>query len=305
MLTVKPTSSESYIRFKLMEKGKVLVFHSGGSDIDPLNRLCPEYNFSHSIVPEFEKIFIINEFSVVPRGQHPGIDNNMLNEQKAASEKIDAELLEYRVALRDDALSYAQNFCEEGSILLEATERAIKTRFDMISKKKNCRRSLMGTVINKFLHTEPRILHYLSNDSSEFYIALRSVANSTKSGVDILLLNLHSTDSVCDDCRLQLPGAMHKWLYTKITDIFRLNDRIPIFDLVVTWVHAPHRPIHRTNKVQDRELNLDNVATSDSLCSTLSSATKPYVSIVRLRENKFGRINCHFRLHRAICFAHA
>ena len=238
-------------------------------------------------MPDFDKIVEIIELSVVARDQHPGVDFHTLSEKKAAFKKIDADILEFKVALYEAALSYTQNIDKDD--LLYDNVKDICYLSTSMQQKKNKRGKLMSQVINKFWHSELRILQLLHSESSELYDTLRKVAMSQteNDSVDFLLLHLHSTHNVCEDCRLQLAGAMQTWLYKKITDIFLFNDHIPIFHLVVSWLDAPGRAIHR-DKPQCCELNMNNVATSTSLRSELTDATDPYVSIVRLEKSYNG-----------------
>ena len=288
-VSVKFVNSEAFSQYVVMENDKVLAFHSA-SDTAHLESKCPEYNFSHSCVPELQSVVNNNEVSVVRRGKHDGINRKKFNALRGELEEIRESIRITESHLSISARMYVQKiaFPADISATLDEMQDDMMTQLLIIkSKKKEYKNKYFVDFIGNFWHSEPRILNYFYNDNT-FLNYLSEIAKAANQGADLVLLQLHSTHNVCDNCRLQLTGAVHKWLYKKIIDIFSHNC-VPIFHVVVSWSDDPRTPILCTNTNNEGILNIDNVATIEALGHPLSKDTNPYVSFVRLEpesENK-------------------
>lgn len=271
---------------EMMHESQLCVFHSASTK--NITQYCEGCNTTHSGMPAVEVMAQSYKTNVAFRGNFPGINAELFNQQVTELMTIEQQIQSARQDLSRESSKYiaqlADNVAYKHGDMLEGVEKNMQehlTAVQNIEKKHavvlNGNKKFVGT----FWHSEPRLLSLLYNNK-QIPSFLSGIARPLKGHVDLILLHLHSTHDICDNCRLQITGAMYQWLYRKMTSFF-MNDetKFPIFHLVISWYEKPGRVINFTN-VKSGVINVEGMATIEDLDNDFTIETKPFVSIVKL-----------------------
>ena len=277
---------------EMMSESQLCVFHSASTR--DVTQYCEGCNITYSGIPEVEAIAQSNRDNAAVRGSFYGFESLLDNKTKRLM-NIEQQILSARQNLSCESSKYAAQLVNNGAYkrgdMLEGIEKNILGYLTAVqSLEKNHALALNGNEEDKevkgfvgtFWHSEPRLLSLLYKNT-QIPSFLSGIARPLRGHVGLILLHLHSTHDICDPCRLQLTGAMYKWLYKKMTLFFKTGEtNFPIFHLVISWYEKPGGKIDFTN-VKSGVIDVESMATIEDLDKPFSEETKPFVSIVKLR----------------------
>ena len=69
-----------------------------------------------------------------------------------------------------------------------------------------------------------------------------------KSDINAITLHMHSTHDMCDNCRLQVTGAIYSWMYVLMSSFVENH---PVFHVFVSY-RLPYVNQNRTQKAKIR-----------------------------------------------------
>jgi hypothetical protein len=166
--------------------------------------------------------------------------------------------------------------------ILADIEEDISDGVEGIKKHKEKHTDMRREFIKVYWHSESRLLALL-HDDEKIPVFLNGISRPLKSQVSFIMLHLHSTNNICDNCRLQLTGATYKWLYEKIVQFFIKDDEAyPLFHIIASW----YQPCDKIKNIRKRPgvetIDIAEIAAIIDTKTPLSAYTKPFVSIVKL-----------------------
>ena len=231
-------------------------------------------------LPEDERMFEFYERNVAFRGQKcPGINRKIFDDLQTKVRESNDKIQGQRDILRRECMAYATATTHEARI---GIEELMRRSLGSIEKGVSTRKEQLKKFVRQFWHSEARMLCYVFDHCETIGQKIREECDGVN--IDAVVLHAHSTFCVCDNCRLQLTGAMHNWMHHRIIDSLKKGvERTMKVHIVVSWREKPGNKIDYVKLNTDGGiLNLDEVASIRDTCDALSRETKPYVSIVRL-----------------------
>lgn len=174
---------------------------------------------------------------------------------------------------------------EIGSKALDLAKQECKQSEDKFARDTRTYYDNISPLVINVWHSEPRILSLLQEQT----LRPRSLVG-TKNPT-IITLHLHSTNNVCNGCRLQLVGATYNWLYESVVCAFGNVRPTPKFHIIVTWFDDYPRTTFM-NPVTTQEIKDSDFATFDYAhpnSSTFSEqAAGFFLTLVKLDKSKFS-----------------
>ena len=213
---------EAYSFFHLHEminEPTPIVFHC--ASITDLTDCCEGYDISRSDVPALAMINESYRNNVAARSGSYGINKRVYDDIVVTLDTIEETI---KVKRQEVSKSAKQLFKEvekqynyKSGDEIDKLEIGIQASLGKIEEDKLLYQRTLNKFVGGLWHSEPRLLSFLREDNCIPDFLSRKVIE-INGRVDLIILHIHSRYNICDNCRLQLTGAMYKWIYNK--DIF-------------------------------------------------------------------------------------
>ena len=115
---------------------------------------------------------------------------------------------------------------------LDKQKKKVDDLFNKVKKTTKAYYDAIAPLNLLIWHSEPRLFSFLKD-----YIRPNSLHHEQIGFIPAsVTLHLHSTHNCCDNCRLQITGAIYNWLYESIVCAFGYTQSDPpIFHVIFTW----------------------------------------------------------------------
>ena len=271
---------QSFGLHELVDDSQALVFLS--SLTTDVSRCCADCKFPGGCTLfATEELVRKYQQNVVPRGQQClGINKEVFDIMIKCLDTIEGTVEKHRNDLRKRCEVHLINRERD---VIRCIEKEMKVIISEIEKEEENYSNELSKFVGCFWHSEVRMLSYLKDNCELIAQNIRQINRNMK--LDAVVLHIHSTHDACDNCRLQLSGAMYNWLYRKMFNNLILGDdsaQSPIIHLVLSWTDKPKTHIDYKKETECSEINLREVATIHDTVEPFSQHTKPFVSIVHL-----------------------
>lgn len=259
----------------LIDRENPLVFDSS-ADREKVKKLKNEYLASVEMIPVDPEKFYDQEVSFPETKEGKKVEQ--------ARKKTIVDFLQSKEDLETDSKYIDETFDEAKQEAYKGLARELlweelKKKGIQLNKSGKSYNTKVSTFISKFWHSEPRLLYFLKQNS----LTRRSgmLTSLISSDVDVVVLHLHSTHNVCNNCRLQLVGATYGWLYQMIVDTFSKQGKKPIFHIIVSW-SIEYEKATLINPSSNNNIALKDIASYENVEEGLKASTPPCVSFVKL-----------------------
>ena len=254
-----------------LQGSDLLYFHSASGDDLPS---IADMTESYKINVAGRSVFNGENETIFP-GINEEIFDNKVRQPVEIQGKIETAKIEYCAS----AEIYARNVRNDK--MAKSLEEDLIQKMATISKKRENYDSQLKPFVHDFWHSEPRLLSHLQ----AIHPCVSDAVKLKVGVVKLIILHVHSRFNVCDNCRLQLTGAIYKWMYRHMLSLFPIecNGPIPIkFHLIVSHNGDPGKRIDYKNSLGGNQINIDEVASVGEIDESFGRETKPFVSIVQL-----------------------